>query len=148
MKGLVIHHSKQPFGIRRCNEIKFNDDNVIKLSQRIPGGRIQYIPAKLSSNKHVLFAGRNQYQLRYEDDLPQEPIFLTLIKEVIWGTKSLFSFLVEQPSQLKYIEWPSFQSTLKTATLTLVIVALLIVALSSVDSVLCYLLALLLRRTA
>ncbi|XWS67704.1 hypothetical protein CRYUN_Cryun04dG0028800 [Craigia yunnanensis] len=48
---------------------------------------------------------------------------------------SLFAFLVEQPSQLKYIEWPSFQSTLKTAILTLVLVAGLIVALSSVDSV-------------
>ena len=36
---------------------------------------------------------------------------------------------------------------LRTAMLTLVLVALLIVALSSVDSVLCYVLALLLRRT-
>ncbi|KAK4846697.1 hypothetical protein QYF36_020971 [Acer negundo] len=43
------------------------------------------------------------------------------------------TFLVEQPSQLKYLEWPSFQSTLKTATLTLVLVALLIVALSSLS---------------
>ncbi|KAA8515645.1 hypothetical protein F0562_018744 [Nyssa sinensis] len=60
---------------------------------------------------------------------------------------SLFVFLVERPSQLKYIEWPNFQSTLKTASLTLVLVALLIVALSSVHSALSYLLALLLRRT-
>lgn len=36
----------------------------------------------------------------------------------------------------------------KTATLTLIIVAVLIVALSSVDAVLCYVLAVLLRRTA
>lgn len=42
----------------------------------------------------------------------------------------------EQPSQLKSLEWPSFHSTLKTATLTLVLVALLIVALSTADPVL------------
>ncbi|KAF9623459.1 hypothetical protein IFM89_003043 [Coptis chinensis] len=64
------------------------------------------------------------------------------------GLKLLVVFLVEQPGQLKYIEWPSFQSTLKTATLTLVLVAMLIVALSSVDSALSFLLALLLRKSA
>lgn len=44
---------------------------------------------------------------------------------------------------------PGFTSfmQLKTATLTLVLVALLIVALSSVDSALSFILALLLRRT-
>ncbi|WOL20149.1 hypothetical protein Cni_G28951 [Canna indica] len=62
--------------------------------------------------------------------------------------RSVAVFLAEQPSQLKYIEWPTFQSTLKTATLTLVLVALLIVALSSIDSCLYYVLALLLRKTA
>ncbi|KAI8564785.1 hypothetical protein RHMOL_Rhmol03G0209300 [Rhododendron molle] len=61
--------------------------------------------------------------------------------------KSLFIFLLEQPSQLKYIEWPSFQSTLKTASLTLILMAILIVALASVDSALCYLLALFLRKS-
>ncbi|KAM7257379.1 hypothetical protein ACFE04_013120 [Oxalis oulophora] len=75
------------------------------------------------------------------------PFPLNFIKELIWGFISLFNFLVQQPSQLNYIDWPAFQTTLKTATLTLVLVALLIVALSSVDAVLCYLLALLLRRT-
>ncbi|KAK0589083.1 hypothetical protein LWI29_009423 [Acer saccharum] len=46
-----------------------------------------------------------------------------------------------EQSQLKYLEWPSFQSTLKTATPTLVLVALLIVAPSSSLSVMddtCY----------
>ncbi|WCJ39659.1 hypothetical protein M5689_020631 [Euphorbia peplus] len=68
---------------------------------------------------------------------------------MLYGPRNLYlHFLVEQPSQLKYIEWPSFQTTLRTAILTLVIVALLIVALASVDSILCYLLVVLLRRTA
>lgn len=92
------------------------------------------------------------------------------------GLKSLFVFLIEQPSQLKYIEWPSFSNTvclirlclfsvtnhnvlndylyifmnplqLRTAALTLVIVAFLLVALSSVDSALSYLLNLALRKS-
>ncbi|KAG8655806.1 uncharacterized protein LOC110613177 isoform X2 [Manihot esculenta] len=107
----LVNHPKQPFGFRRCNGIKFNDDNVIKLSQRISGGSTQYFPAKPSSNKYVLSAGRNQYQWSYQDDMPPEPFVLTLVKEVVWGVKWLFSFLIEQPSQLKYLEWPSFQST-------------------------------------
>ncbi|KAK4410899.1 hypothetical protein Sango_0162900 [Sesamum angolense] len=96
---------------------------------------------------HQFWEGRN-YQLNYNDDSHTEPFWLNLIREAIWTTRSLLLFLVEQPSQLKYIEWPSFQSTLKTATLTLVLVALLIVALSSVDSALSYLLVLFLRRKA
>jgi len=92
------------------------------------------------------------------------------------GLKSLFAFLIEQPSQLKYIEWPSFSNTvcliglllflvtnhdvlngylyilinpwqLRTATLTLVIVAFLLVALASVDSALSYILNLALRKS-
>ncbi|XP_057966409.1 uncharacterized protein LOC131156613 [Malania oleifera] len=105
----------------------------------IPRGRFGTI--------YAAFAGRNHDELSYGDEFRDEPFWLSLIKEAIWGLKSLLVFLVEQPSQLKYIEWPSFKSTLKTATLTLVLVALLIVALSSVDSALSYLLALLLRRT-
>ncbi|XVE93906.1 hypothetical protein REPUB_Repub01dG0234700 [Reevesia pubescens] len=98
-------------------------------------------------SRHVMSVGSNGHQLRFNDELPEEPFWLSLIRETIWGLRSLFAFLVEQPSQLKYIEWPSFQSTLKTAILTLVLVAGLIVALSSVDSLLCYILALLLRKT-
>lgn len=89
--------------------------------------------------------------------------------------KSLVTFLVEQPNQLKHIEWPSFQSTvsflgyhpgcfifvfksendswsffsilqLKTAIFSLILVGVLIIALASVDSALCYMLSLLLRK--
>ncbi|GFP93428.1 hypothetical protein PHJA_001487200 [Phtheirospermum japonicum] len=97
---------------------------------------------------HILSSGRN-YELDYDDGSAHtESFWLSLIGESIWAIRSLFAFLVEQPSQLKYIEWPSFQSTLKTATLTLVLVAVLIVVLSSVDSALSFLLALLSRRKA
>ncbi|OIV90303.1 hypothetical protein TanjilG_13158 [Lupinus angustifolius] len=101
-----------------------------------------HIPVKFFTS-----AARNDQYLSSNDGLPQEPFLLALIKEVIWGLRSLFVFLAEQPSQLKYIEWPSFSNTLRTAILTLVLVALLIVALSSVDSALCYVLALLLRKS-
>ncbi|KAL6656114.1 hypothetical protein ACP70R_006940 [Stipagrostis hirtigluma subsp. patula] len=74
--------------------------------------------------------------------------------------RGLVAFLAEQPRQLKHLEWPSFQNTvlplavdivvqgLKTATLTLVLVAMFIVALSTVDAALCYVLAWLLRKSA
>ncbi|PWA56263.1 hypothetical protein CTI12_AA414530 [Artemisia annua] len=68
--------------------------------------------------------------------------------EPFWSVKSLFAILAEQPSQLKYIEWPGFQNTVKTATLTLVLVAMLIIVLSSVESGLWYLVALILRKPA
>lgn len=147
--GLVCPRNyKLSFGTQRCNEVKFSDYGAVRLEcRRNPRGGLRYVPAKLSCNKHVLYAGRGPYQLSHEDDLPQKPFWLSFIKEAIWAWKALFVFLVEQPGQLKYIEWPGFQSTLRTAMLTLVLVALLIVALSSVDSVLCYVLALLLRRT-
>ncbi|KAK6140387.1 hypothetical protein DH2020_025871 [Rehmannia glutinosa] len=113
----------------------------------IPNPPFQYFHHQCSRTTSILSAGGN-YQLNYEDDSHTEPFWLNQIRGVIRTARSLFFFLIEQPSQLKYIEWPSFQSTLKTATLTLVLVAFLIVALSSVDSALSYLLALLLRRKA
>ncbi|XP_050232445.1 uncharacterized protein LOC126681104 [Mercurialis annua] len=147
--GLVpTCQSKQLFRNWRYNETRFKTNNSIQLCSKIYRKRIQYNPVNSSSTKKILSVRSDNYQLSYEDELPQESYWLRFIKEAIWATKSLFIFLVEQPSQLKYIEWPSFQSTLKTAVLTLVIVALLIVALSSVDAVLCYLLAILLRRPA
>ncbi|XP_011085752.1 uncharacterized protein LOC105167651 isoform X1 [Sesamum indicum] len=114
---------------------------------KYPKVQIPYSHLRYQGRTHILSAGRNHH-LNYNDDSHSEPFWLNLIREAIWTTRSLLLFLVEQPSQLKYIEWPSFQSTLKTATLTLVLVALLIVALSSVDSALSYLLGLILRRKA
>ncbi|CAM8895100.1 unnamed protein product [Rhodiola kirilowii] len=88
-------------------------------------------------------AGRSHSEMRLGDE---EPFWLSLTKEFVGAIKSLFSFLYDQPRQLRYIEWPTFSSTFKTATLTLVLVALLIIALATVDSGLCYFLALFLRR--
>ncbi|KAL3622637.1 hypothetical protein CASFOL_034048 [Castilleja foliolosa] len=102
---------------------------------------------KIPKTTHIFSSGRN-YEMDYDDGAHTEPFWLSLIRESIWAARTLVAFLVEQPSQLKYIEWPSFQITLKTATLTLVLVAALIVALSSVDSALSFLLALLSRRKA
>ncbi|GMI74450.1 hypothetical protein HRI_001114300 [Hibiscus trionum] len=67
---------------------------------------------KPCTSRHVVSVGR---QSSYDDE---EPFWLSLIRETIWGITSLSVFLVEQPSQLKYIEWPSFVSTLETAILT------------------------------
>ncbi|KAJ4715945.1 Protein translocase complex, SecE/Sec61-gamma subunit [Melia azedarach] len=138
---------KLPFQIQRCNRIRFNDRAAVQPVERIPSGGFHYFLAKCPSNKWVNSVGRDYNQSTFNDAMPEEPFWISLIKEAITALKSLIIFLVEQPSQLKYIEWPGFQSTLKTATLTLVLVALLIVALSSVDSALSLLLALLLRKT-
>ncbi|KAM1006882.1 hypothetical protein FF1_003527 [Malus domestica] len=150
--GLVHRssHAKLPFGIKQCNEAKINNCNDVLVTSRwiVRGGRgIQYLTAHRIGTICAASVGRDHRQLRIDDDSPQEPYFLSLVKEAVRGLRSLFVFLVEQPSQLKYIEWPGFRSTLKTATFTLVLVALLIVALSSTDSALSYLLALILRRT-
>ncbi|KAM1233885.1 hypothetical protein ACFX13_003616 [Malus domestica] len=150
--GLVHRssHAKLPFGIKQCNGAKINNCNDVLVTSRwiVRGGRgIQFLTAHRVGAICAASVGRDHRQLRIDDDSPQEPYFLSLVKEAVRGLRSLFVFLVEQPSQLKYIEWPGFRSTLKTATFTLVLVALLIVALSSTDSALSYLLALILRRT-
>ncbi|XP_020107145.1 uncharacterized protein LOC109723246 [Ananas comosus] len=94
-------------------------------------------------------AGRNgRERLLSDEGFEHEPFWSSLVKDAVWGFRALAVFLAEQPSQLKYIEWPTFQSTLKTACLTLILVALLIVALCSIDSALCYILAWLLRKSA
>ncbi|XP_022748501.1 uncharacterized protein LOC111298087 isoform X2 [Durio zibethinus] len=145
-KGLVHPSCNKPsFQLLRYQRTRFNyykpNQSVF---EKISSGSFVRKPY---TSRHVMSVGSNRHQSSFDDELRGEPFLLSLIRETIWGLRSLFAFLVEQPSQLKYIEWPSFQSTLKTAILTLVLVAVLIVALSSVDSVLCYVLALLLRKT-
>ncbi|XP_024987249.1 uncharacterized protein LOC112522388 [Cynara cardunculus var. scolymus] len=97
--------------------------------------------------KYAISVGRGNHELSLHNDV-KEPFWLAPTKGFISGVKSLFAFLAEQPSQLKYIEWPGFQNTVKTACLTLVLVAMLIVVLSSVDSGLWYLLVKILRKPA
>ncbi|PON45054.1 Protein translocase complex [Parasponia andersonii] len=148
--GLISKSSraKLPFQNRdwKFDTVKFDNYSSVKLlkSQRIPMGHFR----ESSGSRFVVSMAREPYQSSsFDDNWIHEPFFLNFVKEALWGIKSVLNFLVEQPSQLKYIEWPGFASTLKTATLTLVLVAVLIVALSSIDSSLSYLLALLLRKT-
>ncbi|KAG7544435.1 Protein translocase complex SecE/Sec61-gamma subunit [Arabidopsis suecica] len=99
------------------------------------------------SHKHVRGYGTVVSVGQSWNKLPEEePLWLSLLRDIVGSTRSLLSFMAEQPSQLKYIEWPSFTSTLKTATLSLCLVAVFIVGLSSVDAALCYILALILRK--
>ncbi|CAN6478910.1 unnamed protein product [Victoria cruziana] len=120
-------------------------------TRRLPYGR-RFIRKRESfyprGLKRAASVANGQTHYTFEEDESSEPFWSFLIKETYRYLRSLFQFLVEQPGELRYIEWPSFKSTLKTAILTLVLVALLIIALSSVDAALWYLLALILRRTA
>ncbi|XP_019241270.1 PREDICTED: uncharacterized protein LOC109221263 isoform X3 [Nicotiana attenuata] len=111
----------------------------------VTGRSITHLSLAGHSVKCASFAERN-YQSSVNND--EDPFLINTMKQAIRAAKSVLLFLVEQPSQLKYIEWPGFQSTLKTATLALVLVGLFIIALSSIDSALSYMLALFLRRTA
>ncbi|CAO2813716.1 unnamed protein product [Amaranthus hypochondriacus] len=114
-----------------------------KISQvKIDSFGLEPIRSRFSMSK-----GGN-YGIKIDDECDEDPFWLCLLKDTIRGLKSLLAFLVEQPGQLKYIEWPSFQDTLRTATLTLILVAALIVALSSIDSALSYVLVLILRKPA
>ncbi|XP_030509501.2 uncharacterized protein LOC115724171 isoform X1 [Cannabis sativa] len=140
-----IHHSIKPTLLFQGNISCYNGIKVVQ-SRWAQRGSDYVQKSKLGSTCVVHMARREPYQSSFEDNLLHEPFLLTIAKEAVWWMRSLFIFLSEQPGQLMYIEWPSFPSTLKTATLTLVLVALLIVALSSVDSALSYLLAVLTRR--
>ncbi|PSS21768.1 Deoxyribonuclease-1 like [Actinidia chinensis var. chinensis] len=140
--GLV--QPKLPLRIQRYNRSLSNDCNSIQL---IPREKIHCSLFAGFPTRYATSAGRKLHELSYGDEFRDEPLWFTTIKKPFWSLKSLFAFLLEQPSQLKYIEWPSFQSTLKTASLTLLLVALFMVALASVDSALTYMLALLLRKT-
>ncbi|CAD6224749.1 unnamed protein product [Miscanthus lutarioriparius] len=109
----------------------------------------QFAPASLPTCAAMSEHGRqeirsNEYQL--DDD---EPLWLAVVIDLAAvGLKGLVAFLAEQPRQLKHLEWPAFQHTMKTATFTLVLVAVFIVALSTIDAALCYMLAWLLRKSA
>ncbi|CAL5064097.1 unnamed protein product [Urochloa decumbens] len=108
----------------------------------------QFAPARLQ--KCVALSDHGRQELRasdyqFDDD---EPLWLAVVRDLAVGLKGFVAFLAEQPRQLKHLEWPGIQNTLKMATLTLVLVAVFIVALSTVDAALCYVLAWLLRKSA
>ncbi|KAG0543937.1 hypothetical protein BDA96_02G232000 [Sorghum bicolor] len=121
----------------------------VAIAKTRPGPAVhQFAPASLRKCAAMSEHGRqevltNEYQL--DDD---EPLWLAVVRDLVVGLKGLVAFLAEQPRQLKHLEWPGFQHTMKTATLTLVLVAVFIVALSTIDAALCYMLAWLLRKSA
>ncbi|XP_061369768.1 uncharacterized protein LOC133312562 isoform X2 [Gastrolobium bilobum] len=93
--------------------VRVNYHREVSLTlQMICRMKIKQKYANHTCSKFVRSAARNDHHLSFDDDLHQEPFLLTLIKDALRGLKSLFVFLVEQPSQLKYIEWPSFSNTM------------------------------------
>ncbi|GAB4853122.1 hypothetical protein Ancab_017306 [Ancistrocladus abbreviatus] len=136
-----------PIPFQKHKEAKTSDFLAVKLGlDWIPGAKYRCLRQKWLPPHCASPTGRSYQDLKFEYEYQEDSFLVNSFKEAIGALKTLFSFLAEQPSQLKYIEWPSFQSTLRTATLTLVLVALLIVALSSIDSALSFLLAFFLRR--
>ncbi|XP_019168309.1 PREDICTED: uncharacterized protein LOC109164017 isoform X1 [Ipomoea nil] len=141
-----IKSPTQPFRIHCPNRFSFIEHSSVQLTpKKITSVKIEHTSFVSHDVKCYSYVQRNHQHLRDDDD--NNPFFGFLM-EPFRVTKTLLSFLAEQPSQLKYIEWPSIQSTLKTASLALVLVVVFIIALSSVDSALCFLLALLSRRAA
>ncbi|XP_010908330.1 uncharacterized protein [Elaeis guineensis] len=130
---LLFNRHRSSISIRQTRRINFQ---FVKIS-RIP---IRQSFANCKQIKCAATGGNGHRELMSKDRFDSS--------EPFWSLRSLAVFLREQPIQLKYIEWPTFQSTVKTASLTLVLVAFLIVALSSIDSALCYTSALLVRKTA
>ncbi|XP_042489717.1 uncharacterized protein LOC122069720 [Macadamia integrifolia] len=104
---------KLPFPTQKSSATGFGDSNRNRfVSGRIWGRRNWCSFAALTHIKCAASSGRNQQELRFsEDEYRSEPFWSSLIKEAIWALRSLLVFLLEQPGQLKYIEWPSFQST-------------------------------------
>ncbi|KAF5786251.1 putative protein translocase complex, SecE/Sec61-gamma subunit [Helianthus annuus] len=145
-----INFPKPPLPIQ-----KFTVNTTINYQKRHLGyekifkPRTQYFIREGYGAKYAISVGRRNHELSlHNNNNGTEPFWLAPTKGFIRGVRSVFSFLAGQPSQLKYIEWPGFQNTVKTAVLTLVLVAMLIVVLSSVDSGLWYLLTSILRKPA
>ncbi|KAL6965130.1 hypothetical protein U1Q18_036185 [Sarracenia purpurea var. burkii] len=111
--GLMAVHPKIFFHTQNYGKSMPRNYNAIQLISKtyVPRADVQYFLAGDFRSITVTSAGRNHHKLSSGNDFLEEPFWLTLIKDAFWALKSLFIFLLEQPSQLKYIEWPSFQST-------------------------------------
>ncbi|WVZ65145.1 hypothetical protein U9M48_014557 [Paspalum notatum var. saurae] len=111
-----------------------------------PGGH-GFAPAGFRKCAALSDHGRQELRASDYQFADDEPLWLAVVRDLTVVLKALLAFLAEQPGQLKHLEWPGFQNTLKTATLTLILVAVFIVALSTVDAALCFMLAWLLRKS-
>ncbi|WMV30985.1 hypothetical protein MTR67_024370 [Solanum verrucosum] len=89
-------------------------DCVQPVSRKVPGRSITHLSLAGRAVKCASFVERN-YQSSVNDD--EDPFWINATKQAVryvnysMAAKSILEFLVEQPSQLKYIEWPGFQST-------------------------------------
>ncbi|XP_060213446.1 uncharacterized protein LOC132640723 isoform X5 [Lycium barbarum] len=86
-------------------------DCVHPMFRKVPGRSITHLSLAGHAVKCASFVDRN-YQSSVNDD--EEPFLINSMKQAIWTAKSILLFLAEQPTQLKYIEWPGFQSTAKS----------------------------------
>ncbi|KAI4367238.1 hypothetical protein MLD38_023000 [Melastoma candidum] len=144
----------QPGCSSTCSGIKLHRRSFASIGRdsslfsytRVPCLSIRCSVDRNGRGKYAVSAMRNYAESNSGNSLSPESFWHSLYDDVIRSLKSLIIFLWEQPGQLKHIEWPSFQSTLKTATLTLVLMAVFIVALSAVDAVLRFLLGFALRK--
>ncbi|XP_010271118.1 PREDICTED: uncharacterized protein LOC104607241 isoform X2 [Nelumbo nucifera] len=119
ISGLMLESSglgclripKLPISNHRFNGTRFIGSNSVRIAAgRISGTWIRHFLGRHTLIKCATSSGRS-YQEPSFDDYRPEPYWLTLTKEAYWALKSLFVFLAEQPGQLRYIEWPSFQGT-------------------------------------
>ncbi|XP_019069364.1 uncharacterized protein [Solanum lycopersicum] len=84
---------------------------VQPVSGKVPCRSITHLSLAGRAIKCASFVERN-YQSSVNDD--EDPFWINATKQSVRAAKSIMEFLVEQPSQLKYIEWPGFQSTAKS----------------------------------
>lgn len=77
---------------------------------------------------------RPNYHQHFDEDVSPSNLFLDIIQSIFRDVRSGLMFLLEQPGELKYLEFPSLQSAGTMALFTIAVVMVLIVFLATVDS--------------
>ncbi|KAH9304222.1 hypothetical protein KI387_008626, partial [Taxus chinensis] len=115
--------NKQPkFGIHIRHSKRFKAN--CQLSSECATGWHKYSYLKVQRGQETTrsrAAGADGRYFPVDDDTKLEPFLISLGKHFLRDIKWALLFLWEQPGQLRFIEWPSFQSTLKTAILTVLL---------------------------
>lgn len=81
-----------------------------------------------------------------EDTISAGNLFVEIIKSILRDLRDGVLFIVKQPKELQYLEFPSLQSAGKMAIFTVAVVMVLIVFLATVDSGLSFIVASVFRR--
>uniref|UniRef100_I1LWE1 Uncharacterized protein n=1 Tax=Glycine max TaxID=3847 RepID=I1LWE1_SOYBN len=76
-QGTPFLPSKFPARVDYHRDVSLTSQTIFRI-------KIREKHANHSCTKFVTSAARNDHHLSYDDDLPQEPFLLTLIKDVIW----------------------------------------------------------------